>query len=53
MFIGAMAYKDSHPKIALNNFDASVTEFETFLEYLYTDQIDINIKNVFSIFKLG
>lgn len=53
MFIGPMAYKEAHPSITLNNFDATVTEFETFLEYLYTDQIDINHTNVYSIFKLG
>uniref|UniRef100_A0A914YL12 BTB domain-containing protein n=1 Tax=Panagrolaimus superbus TaxID=310955 RepID=A0A914YL12_9BILA len=53
MFVGAMAYKDPRPIIRLNNFDATITEFETFLEYLYTDKIDINLKNMHSIFKLA
>uniref|UniRef100_A0AC35F309 BTB domain-containing protein n=1 Tax=Panagrolaimus sp. PS1159 TaxID=55785 RepID=A0AC35F309_9BILA len=53
MFIGAMASTDSHPKISLNNYIANVTDFETFLEYLYTDQIDINLQNVYAIFKLA
>jgi hypothetical protein len=53
MFIGPMASSDPHPIITLNNYDATTAEFEAFLEYLYTDHIPINTKNIYSIFKLG